>query len=331
MPFPAVTLRRWIGPGCRRGWSCTSGRGGPRARSYLLSCSHPRRPTRRHRSRSRSAACRRSPPCGRPARATRSSPCAARSSRLRATPEWPGSRCATATRCARSTGTCGWCASIAPAGASPLRSGHLAEGHPGRLARGATSVGARAEDRWRRPSGRERGRPLRGAITQARRPRPAVRRPIWLGPPEDSFGVLVPLHLVLVRTADLAVAIPGATAYGNGFGFDLAIRRAAANDDAFTLDRTLHWLERKDRRPGSAAHGSAIRRRPEGHQLGHLVGLLRPQNWTQTPPAGRCWCRMAAGVASASAASPTSPIGCGRCRLIGRLSSLSSGPRWACR
>jgi hypothetical protein len=51
------------------------------------------------------------------------------------------------------------------------------------------------------------------------RPRPRVRRPAWLGPPEDSLGVLVPLRLMLVRTADLAVAIPSATAYRTGFGF----------------------------------------------------------------------------------------------------------------
>jgi hypothetical protein len=72
---------------------------------------------------------------------------------------------------------------------------------------------------------------------------------LFEGPPEDSFGVLVPLHLVVVGTADLAVAIPGVTAYRNGFGFDLAIRRAAAEDDAFTLDRTLHWLGREGSPP----------------------------------------------------------------------------------
>ena len=81
------------------------------------------------------------------------------------------------------------------------------------------------------------------------RPRPPVRRPRWLGPPEDSFGVLVPLQLLVVRTADLAVAIPSATAYGNGFGFELAIRRAAAAGDAFALDRTLHWLGREGSPP----------------------------------------------------------------------------------
>jgi hypothetical protein len=41
------------------------------------------------------------------------------------------------------------------------------------------------------------------------RQRPTVPRPAWLGPPEDSFGVVVPLRLVLARTTDLAVAILG--------------------------------------------------------------------------------------------------------------------------
>jgi hypothetical protein len=81
------------------------------------------------------------------------------------------------------------------------------------------------------------------------RPRPPDRRPGWLGPPEDSFGVLVPLGLVLVRTVDLAVAIPSATGYRTGFGFDLAFRRAAVEDDAFALDRTLHWLGREGSPP----------------------------------------------------------------------------------
>jgi hypothetical protein len=77
------------------------------------------------------------------------------------------------------------------------------------------------------------------------RQRPPVRRPAWLGPPGDSFGVVVPLHLVLVRTADLAVAIPGATAYGNGFSFDLAIRRAVAEDEPFEMERALYWFRRE--------------------------------------------------------------------------------------
>jgi hypothetical protein len=80
------------------------------------------------------------------------------------------------------------------------------------------------------------------------RPLPQVR-PVWLGPPEDSFGVLVPLRLVLVRTADLAVAIPGATAYRHGFSFELAIRRAAAEDQPLWMHRALDWFGREGSPP----------------------------------------------------------------------------------
>jgi hypothetical protein len=68
--------------------------------------------------------------------------------------------------------TCLVSCSPLPAGASPLRSGRLAQGHLGRLARGAISVGA-----GRRlvvpTEGEGRGRVLRGAVTRAR-PAPAA-------------------------------------------------------------------------------------------------------------------------------------------------------------
>ena len=80
---------------------------------------------------------------------------------------------------------------------------------------------------------------------RAGRQRPTVPRPAWLGPPEDSLGVVVPLRLVLAHTTDLAVAILGVTAYRSGFTFALAIRRAAVEDDALDLHRALHWLGRE--------------------------------------------------------------------------------------
>lgn len=119
------------------------------------------------------------------------------------------------------------------------------------------------------------------------RPRPPDRQPIWLGPPEDSFGVLVLLQLVLVRTADLAVAIPGATAYRTGFGFDLAIRRAAAKDDAFALDRTLHWLARKGSPPPELLRvGVQFADGQKATSLDTWWDYFDPQSWTQAPPSG---------------------------------------------
>jgi hypothetical protein len=116
---------------------------------------------------------------------------------------------------------------------------------------------------------------------------PPVGRPAWLGPPEDSFGVLVPLHLVLVRTADLAVAIPGATAYRTGFGFELAIRRAAAEDDAFALDRTLHWLGREGVPPPEVLRvGVQFADGQRATSLDTWWDYFDPQSWTQGPPSG---------------------------------------------
>jgi hypothetical protein len=167
----------------------------------------------------------------------------------------------------------------------------LAEGHPGRLARGATAVGMRAGPRWRRPSGRDVEGFFEGRSRGSGRPRPQVWRPAWLGPPEDSFGVLVPLRLVVVvvvvRTADLAVAIPGATAYRTGFGFDLAIRGAAAEDDPFTLDRTLHWLGREGSPPPEVLRvGVQFTDGQRATGLDTWWDYFDPQSWTQTPPSG---------------------------------------------
>jgi hypothetical protein len=119
------------------------------------------------------------------------------------------------------------------------------------------------------------------------RPRPPVRRPRWLGPPEDSFGVLVPLRLVVVRTADLAVAIPSATGYRNGFGFELAIRRAAAEGDAFALDRTLHWLGREGSPPPEVLRvGVQFADGQKATSLESWWDYFDPQDAAQAPPPG---------------------------------------------
>jgi hypothetical protein len=110
---------------------------------------------------------------------------------------------------------------------------------------------------------------------------------VWLGPPEDSFGVVVPLRLVLGRTADLAVAIPGATAYRNGFGFDLAIRRAATEADAFGLDRTLHWFGREGSPPPEVLRvGVQFADGQKATSLDNWWDYFDPQDPQQAPPSG---------------------------------------------
>jgi hypothetical protein len=119
------------------------------------------------------------------------------------------------------------------------------------------------------------------------RPPPPDQRPRWLGPPEDSFGVLVPLRLVVVRTADLAVAIPSATGYRNGFGFELGIRRAAAEGDAFALDRMLHWLGREGSPPPEVLRvGVQFADGQKATSLESWWDYFDPQDTAQAPPPG---------------------------------------------
>jgi hypothetical protein len=99
--------------------------------------------------------------------------------------------------------------------------------------------------------------------------------------------------LVLMRTADLAVAIPGATVYRNGFSFDLAIRRAAAEDDSFGLDRALHWFGREGSPPPEILRvGVQFADGQKATSLDNWWGYFDPQDPQQAPPPG-------AGAASA--------------------------------
>ncbi len=52
-------------------------------------------------------------------------------------------------------------------------------------------------------------------------PRP---QPPWLAPPENEFGVSVPIRLVLARTDELALALVDVVAYSTGFALRLALR-----------------------------------------------------------------------------------------------------------
>ncbi|MCO1575951.1 hypothetical protein M8C13_09300 [Crossiella sp. SN42] len=69
-------------------------------------------------------------------------------------------------------------------------------------------------------------------------PRPA--RAVWLGPPEDVPGVLVPLDAVVTRTPNAVVFLVGARAYPNGCQVEV---RVAARRDGLAEDA---WWELHD-------------------------------------------------------------------------------------
>jgi hypothetical protein len=122
--------------------------------------------------------------------------------------------------------------------------------------------------------------------SRAGRQRPTVRRPAWLGPPEDSLGVVVPLRLVLARTKNLAMAIPGATAYRNGFTFELAIRRAAGEDDSLDTHRALHWLGEGSPPPEVLRVGVQFADGQRATNLDNWWDYFAPQDPEQAPPPG---------------------------------------------
>jgi len=94
--------------------------------------------------------------------------------------------------------------------------------------------------------------------------------------------------LVLARTADLAVAILGVTAYRNGFTFELAIRRrAAAEDDSFDPHRVLHWLGREGSPPPEFLRvGVQFADGQRATNLDNWWDYFDPQDLEQAPPPG---------------------------------------------
>jgi hypothetical protein len=116
--------------------------------------------------------------------------------------------------------------------------------------------------------------------------RPTMRRPVWLGPPEDSLGRVVPLHLELVRTPTLVVAISHAVAYRTGFSFRLVVRRAVEPDDPLEMQRVLAHAAR----PGTPPAPEVLRvgvRFADGQKATNLDnwwGFLDPQQPERLPP-----------------------------------------------
>jgi hypothetical protein len=77
---------------------------------------------------------------------------------------------------------------------------------------------------------------------------PEPRRPEWFGPPDNVIGVTVPLGVTLVRTDDLALAAPGATAYPTGIAFEvvLLLREQVRDPLAFHPFHMFHGGAREE-------------------------------------------------------------------------------------
>jgi hypothetical protein len=77
--------------------------------------------------------------------------------------------------------------------------------------------------------------------------------PEWLGPPDNVLGVVVPLPRMLARTADVALALRGVTAYPTGaeFGVLLLLRDPVADP--------FDWLPFHPRRHGGELPPEVLR------------------------------------------------------------------------
>jgi hypothetical protein len=52
----------------------------------------------------------------------------------------------------------------------------------------------------------------------------AVSPPAWLGPPHNVLPGITPVQLMIARTDQTIVGLPGIQAYPAGFGFTLCLR-----------------------------------------------------------------------------------------------------------
>lgn len=75
---------------------------------------------------------------------------------------------------------------------------------------------------------------------------PRVRRKAWLGPPENEFGVLVPIQVELVRTDEVAAAVVGVIAYSTGFTVRMMTRVSPAAAPATGHPMIRPWATGKD-------------------------------------------------------------------------------------
>jgi hypothetical protein len=71
-------------------------------------------------------------------------------------------------------------------------------------------------------------------------------QPVWLGPPENEVGVVMPLDILLARSHDVAVALLSITAFSTGFEICGTVRTREQLDDfqeAFVMYRRRRTAE----------------------------------------------------------------------------------------
>jgi hypothetical protein len=74
------------------------------------------------------------------------------------------------------------------------------------------------------------------------------RQPDWFGPPEGTLPSIVPLELVLARSAKAAVYVTHLAAYPAGFRFELQMVAASEHDDDLYLDPMMMFHHHRARR-----------------------------------------------------------------------------------
>ena len=82
-------------------------------------------------------------------------------------------------------------------------------------------------------------------------------QPRWLGPPENVLGSAVPLGLILGRSEEALVAVPVATAYPEGFEFELDVRVRGKRKHEF-LRGPAPWMH-EFRRQGTGLPDDLLR------------------------------------------------------------------------
>ena len=150
-------------------------------------------------------------------------------------------------------------------------------------------------------------------------PQPRVEPP-WFGPPSGTLPGVVPLELVLARSATAAVCVTRVSAYPTGFEFDLL----TLTDPDSEEDLDPHMFG-PHRRRGRAEADQRLRlgvQFSDGAKATNVGAGPGISSHSEEPRAGRC---SAAAAVVAAAAAGVRTTGCGHSRRSDRSPSFANG------